>query len=392
MAEPRQNAPRARSRRWFWWLGSAVLAIVLAVGVYLWVTADRVSTDDAQVEADVTPIGARVPGQVLKTLVRDNQTVREAEVLVELDPADYRARMEQADAMLSTAQAQAKAADAQVALANATATGGYSAARAQVAGSADEVATARAGINQAEAGVDSARARARESGLAYARTRKLFEDRAIAEAELDRARATHDVAQAAVEQAESQLKASRETLRAAESRVAQAQGRFRQSQPVEAQVDVARANAELGHARVKAAEAELTLSRLELSYTRIAAPAAGTVSRLNVHPGQILQAGQPVAEFVPIQTYVVANFKETDAGRIRPGQRAKIAVDAYPGRSFPGRVESLSAGTGARFALLPPDNATGNFVKVVQRVPVRIAWNPPSNLGLQAGLSVKATI
>jgi membrane fusion protein (multidrug efflux system) len=202
----------------------------------------------------------------------------------------------------------------------------------------------------------------------------------------------NDVAEAAVEQAQSAVKAARETLRATESRVAQARGRFHQSTPVEAQIRVARANVELGRARENAAEAQLRLSRLELSYTRVVAPASGTISRLTVHPGQIVQAGQPVAEFVPRETYVVANFKETDAGRIRPGQRAKVAIDAYPGRALVGTVESLSAGTGARFALLPPDNATGNFVKVVQRVPARIAWNPPPDLELHAGLSVEVTV
>ncbi len=391
---PTEAAVKAkpRARRWIWLLGLAVLAVGLAIGVYLLLTAGRVSTDDAQVDADVTPLGARVSGQVARTLVSDYQVVQLGQVLIELDATDYRQRVEQAEAELASAQAQAETAEVQIALVGATATGGYSAARAQVTGSADDVGAARAGVALAEAGLESARAHARETALTWARTQKLYDDHAVAQAALDQARATNDVAQAAVEQAQSQVRSAREMLHGAESRVAQARGRLEQSAPVEAQIRAARANAELGRARVKAAEAALQLRRLEHSYTRITAPASGTISRLGVHRGQIVQAGQAVAEFVPEQTYVVANFKESDAGRIRPGQRAKIAIDAYPGRRFSGAVESLSAGTGARFALLPPDNATGNFVKVVQRVPVRIRWNPPPDVRVQAGLSVIATV
>jgi membrane fusion protein (multidrug efflux system) len=144
---------------------------------------------------------------------------------------------------------------------------------------------------------------------------------------------------------------------------------------------------------VKSAQAALDLARLQLSYTTLRAPAGGAVSRLAARQGQIVAAGQTLAQLVPDRTYVVANFKETQTGAIRPGEKVDVELDAYPGRIIAGRVESVSGGTGARFALLPPDNASGNFVKVVERVPVRIAWtSPPADLPLRAGLSASVTV
>src|SRR5450432_22275 len=146
-------------------------------------------------------------------------------------------------------------------------------------------------------------------------------------------------------------------------------------------------------ARFEGAEASLGLARLQLSYTKITAPADGIASKLSVHPGQFVSSGQPIVELVPVATYVIANFKETQVGQMQPGQSAKISIDAYPHREFEGRVESISGGTGSSFSLLPADNASGNFVKVVQRVPVRIAWvNLPPDVSLRAGLSVDATV
>ncbi len=154
------------------------------------------------------------------------------------------------------------------------------------------------------------------------------------------------------------------------------------------------AQEKLSHARVKAAEAALGLARLQLSYTKIWAPEDGVISKLAVREGQLVAAGQPVAELVPVESYVVANFKETQVGTMRAGQPAEVQIDAFPGRTFEGKVESLSGGTGARFALIPPDNASGNFVKVVERVPVRVAWSKPlpADVRLRAGLSAYVTV
>ena len=166
-----------------------------------------------------------------------------------------------------------------------------------------------------------------------------------------------------------------------------------QSAPVAPQIAAARANADLANARVRSSEAALALAKLQLSYTKITAPNDGFASKLTVHEGQLVSVGQPLIELVPNATYLIANFKETQVGRMHVGQPVEIAVDAFPGRKLEGKVESLSGGTGASFSLLPADNATGNFVKVVQRVPVRVAWvNVPNDIDLRAGLSADVTV
>jgi membrane fusion protein (multidrug efflux system) len=184
-----------------------------------------------------------------------------------------------------------------------------------------------------------------------------------------------------------------EARRTAQTRVSEAQGRVEQSAPVDAQLAAARANADLAHARVVSAEATLDEARLQLEHTRIVAPSDGTLSKLAAREGQLVQLGQQLVAVVPTATYVTANFKETQVGEMRRGQRAVIEIDAFPGRKLEGTVESTSPGTGARFSLLPPDNASGNFVKVVQRVPVKIAWsNLPSDVHVAAGMSCDVTV
>ena len=170
-------------------------------------------------------------------------------------------------------------------------------------------------------------------------------------------------------------------------------GKVQQSSPVAAQIAAAQASARLAHAKVLSAQAALELARLQLSYTKITAQDDGAVSRLTVHDGQLVQTGQPMMALVPEQSYLVANFKETQIGDMKPGQQVDIDIDAFPGRKLHGKLESLSGGTGSRFSLLPPDNASGNFVKVVQRVPIRISWvDPPGDLPLRAGLSADVTV
>jgi len=188
------------------------------------------------------------------------------------------------------------------------------------------------------------------------------------------------------------LTAAENQKQAAEANIKQAQGKFEQSATVAAQVNSAQAQAQLAHAKVQTAQAALQAAQLSLSYTKIVAPADGLASKLSVHPGSYVIVGQPVVQLVPRTTYVIANFKETQLKAMRPGQRAVIKVDALGGRKFEGRLESLSGGTGATFSLLPPDNASGNFVKVVQRVPVRIAWNGPPADVVPAGSSAEVTV
>jgi len=387
-------APARRSRAKPYLVLAGVLA--LAAGVYAlfaWMTRGRENTDDAQVEADVVTVSSRVAGSVLKVHVADNQLVRKGDLLVEIDPADLSAQKKQAEAELAAARAQADGADAQVRIVEATSRGGLSAARAQLSGSTQSVEGAGAQIEVAKAALARARAEAGRAETDFARAQTLRKDQAISQAELDTATTNAESARAAVALAQAQLAAATDMKRTAQTQIAEAQGRVEQSAPVDALLAVARANAQLAHARAEAAEAALALARSQLSYARVEAPTDGVLSRLAVRDGQLVQTGQQVVVVVPDRTYVLANFKETQVGPMRSGQKVDISVDAYPGRTFEGRVESTSPGTGARFSMLPPDNASGNFVKVVQRVPVKIAWvNVPPDVRLAAGMSADVTV
>jgi membrane fusion protein (multidrug efflux system) len=384
---------KGRGRRPFMILGVIAAIAVSAFGGYTLLTAGREATDDAQVEADTVPVSARVGGLVARVSIHDNQPVKRGDLLVELDGADARARVQQAEAELATAQAQASAAGAQVTIVEATSKGGLTSARAVLSGSNAGVGSASAQIAAARAAGARADADVRKAEIDLNRARMLRKAEAVSQERLDSAQLAYEAAKAAKAEAEAQVALAEDARRGAQSRVFEARGRLNQSTPVAPQIEAARAGAALAAARVRSAEAALTLARLQLDYTRSVAPADGFASKLAVHEGQLVAAGQPLVEVVPAQSYIVANFKETQIGRMRIGQAAKIDVDAFPGRELVGRVDSLAAGTGASFSLLPPDNSTGNFVKVVQRVPVRITLvNPPAELALRTGLSANVTV
>jgi membrane fusion protein (multidrug efflux system) len=392
-AETKAVAKSTRARRPFAILAVVLLAVVGAIGGYLVLTAGEQNTDDAQVSADLVPIAARVAGPVVEVAIQDNQLVKKGDLIARIDDADYQAKVKQAEAELGSAKALAAAADAQVDIVGATSKGSLSSAKAAYSGSSVGVASADAQLAAAKAQRARAEADARKADSDLKRTKELREANAAPQEKLDNAQAAYDSAQASLAQAAAQLAVIDELKHAAQARVTEAAGRVTQSAPIDAQIAAARANADLSRARVEGAEAALGLARLQLSYTKITAPADGIASKLSVHPGQFMSVGQPVVELVPTTTYVIANFKETQVGQMRPGQSARISIDAFPHREFDGRVESLSGGTGSSFSLLPADNASGNFVKVVQRVPVRIAWvNLPPDVTLRAGLSVDATV
>jgi membrane fusion protein, multidrug efflux system len=385
-AKPRRSRPYV--------IVATVAALALAgYGGYSWLARGRERTDDAQVDADVVMVSARVAGVVRAVRVGDNQTVKKGDVLVELDPADLAARVDQAKAQLAAARAQAQVADAQVRIVEATSHGGLSAAKAQLSGTTMSVAGTVSQIAVSKAALEKVQSDAAKADIDLARDEALRKDEAIPQAQLDTARATAQSLHAAVLQAQAQLAASEDAHHTAQAQIAEAQGRVEQSAPVDALVASARASSDLAQANVAAAQASLELANLELSYTRVVAPSDGRLSRLAVREGQQVLAGQAVVTLVPDATYVVANFKETQVGNMRPGQRAEISIDALPGHTFEGRVQSMAPGTGARFSMLPPDNASGNFVKVVQRVPVKIEWSDRDHdAALAAGLSVDVTV
>jgi membrane fusion protein (multidrug efflux system) len=380
-------------RRPFVVLAMVIGTVLIGVAAYLIATAGQEDTDDAQITSDVVPVATRVAGQIVTVRIDENQVVKKGELLAEIDDADYAARVRQAEAELASAEAQAKSADAQVQVVRASSRGGFASAQAAVSGSSVGVSSASAQVAAANAAVARAEADFHKTQIDLDRAKQLRAAHAIPQDRLDAAQIAYDGSQAALAQARAQLAFAQDARRSAETRVSEARGRLSQSAPVEPQIAVAEANAALAHARAQSTQAALDLARLQLSYTKILAPVDGWASKLVAHAGQLSAVGQPVVSIVPTATYVVANFKETQVGHMKPGQRAVITVDAYPGRKLEGRVESFSGGTGATFSLIPSDNATGNFVKLVQRIPVRIAWvNPPKNLDLRAGYSVDVTV
>ncbi|HUQ01661.1 MAG TPA: HlyD family secretion protein [Kofleriaceae bacterium] len=388
-----QAVRRRRARRAFIVLGALS---VLAIGAYLfygWWTRGEVSTDNAQVDADVVPVAPRVAGVVASVSVVDHQHVAAGDVLMSLDPTDLELEVRKATADLEAATAQAAASDAQVEVVRAASQGGHSTARAGVDESNAAVRTATAQVDAARAAVARAESDEQRKARDLADDEKLAATGAITATQLEATRTAHQAAVATLDQAKAQAAAAREQRGLAQARVGEARGKLEQTGPVDAQIRAATAAAELAHARADAAQVALDLARQSLGYTRIVAPIAGTVSRLGVHAGQTVQLGQPVVIVVPAETYVVANLKETEIARVHTGQKVDIELDAYPDRTFHGRIAAISAATGARFSLLPPDNATGNFVKVVQRVPVKIAWTElPASIELRPGMSADVVI
>jgi membrane fusion protein (multidrug efflux system) len=381
-----------KAKRMYLIVGGAVVLLLIVYGIYAFLSSGKETTDDAQVAADVVPVSARVAGQVLSIGIVENQPVHRGDLIAQLDPQDAEVKMAQAQGDLATAQAQAADADARVSVTQAMAQGALEAARGGVKSSQEAVGTSNAQIQQAGAAVKRAEANAQKARLDFQRAEELGGKGDISRAQVDAARAAHEAADADLAQSHAALTAANNAQQAAQANVTSAQGRLTQSTPVAAQIQGAQAQARLAHARVATAQAALQAAQLSLSYTKITAPADGIASRLGVRVGSWLTAGQAIVQIVPRTTYVLANFKETQLQQMKPGQRATVRIDITGRREFEGKVESLSGGTGATFSLLPPDNASGNFVKVVQRVPVRVSWQGPPADQAPVGSSAEVTV
>jgi len=386
-----------------------VVLLALAGGAYAaWLHyRDRVSSDDAEVDGHITAIAPQVAGNVLEVLVEDNQEVKTGQTLVRIDPRDFEARVNIARAELSRSESQLKAARTVVPWTDETTQSGAAAASAQLADASAELERARLAFEQAS-GADLAFAEA------HVRTKQATNDRAQADmvrmkpladkAEISRLQYDSYVAAAGV--AENELQEAREklgsaqkeasirkaALDAAQSRVGQAKAGVDDSLANRKQVDIRSADAGTAAAAVEQARANLAAAALQLGYATIASPIDGVVTRKSVEAGQIVAPGQGLMTVIPLHgAWVTANFKETQLADVRPGQRAEIHVDMY-GRSVEGRVDSIAGSTGSRMSLLPPENATGNFVKVVQRIPVKILVPESGGLILRPGMNVDATI
>jgi membrane fusion protein (multidrug efflux system) len=314
-----------------------IVGVIVAIGLvasyfYSGYRKTHVSTDDAFIDGDIYTVASKVNGTVKTVLVSSNQAVKKGDLLVEIDPADYHVRLHEASATVGTE-------------------------RAKLSESGTKIAAAKANL-------ELQRANLKLAELEKTRSENLFRKEAIPRDRYDRAQTGYEVAAA-------QVKAAEEQLRTTESqKLTQA-------------------------STIKQKEASAALAELNVGYTRLYAPADGYVTKKNVEPGNQIQPGQPLMAIVSLDgLYVIANYKETELENIRPGQEVKIKVDAYPGKSFKGRVNSIMAGTGVSFSLFPAENATGNYVKVVQRIPVKIVFDQGTDKDhvLRIGMSVEPTV
>jgi membrane fusion protein (multidrug efflux system) len=391
------------------WIALATVAIVAIVLLVRWHYSGRQSTDDAQIDGHITQVAARVGGTVQALHVKENQFVEAGTVLAELDPRDYQVAVDRAKAELADAQANAMAATTGVPISEVTtasgvrtATGSVEEAQAGIGMAEQQVAAARAQLTSAQARLREREATAVKTARDVERLKGLVAKEEVAQQQYDAAVAAADSARAATDAARSDVIAAEAAIAGAEQRARQARGSatqaqaaLQEAQTAPQQLQVTKARAAVAEAQVRKAAASFAQAQLNLERTRIVAPAAGIISRKSVEVGQVIQPGQPILALVSLgDVWVTANFKETQLKNMRAGQAATVEVDALGGREFKGHIDSIAAATGAKFSLLPPENATGNYVKVVQRIPVKIVLEQgqdPDHL-LRPGMSVAPTV
>ncbi len=407
-------------------VGAAVVVVagILYGGWAWWQSRSQVTTDDAYVEGSVAVVSSKVMGNVVELLVQDNQQVKTGQVLLRLDPRDFRAKRDQAAAAVAVAEAALLAARSELPMTRGVteaqtdeAKGALEGARAAEAASQSAVHEAqavleakRAAAAAAAADATGAKANAVQAVREMERQRKLVQsglvalrDFEVAETAEGAARAVQEAterrktqAEREVQQAEASLASKTQGVLQAKQRVVELRGTLAKTVSQRGQVPMKEADVVRAEAALAQARADLNFAELQLQYTEVRALVDGVVSRRTVELGQVAQMGQPLLAIVPLhEVWVLANFKETQLARIRPGMSAKVWVDTFSDRVFRGKVDSLSAGTGARFSLLPPENATGNWVKVVQRLPVKIRLDPGQFSNphtLRAGMSAVVTV
>ena len=416
--EAAPQAPQAppastSARQWFRNLSpftkGACVAVLILLAVAWYIFAGRVSTDDAQVDCHITAVAPQVPGYVVQLLINDNTPVKQGDLLVQIDARPYEAEVEQAKANLDFAEAQANSAKLQITLTRETTTHNTGGATAQKESDAADYAssqvqleqTATANLQVAEANVAARKATNDRAQSDLARYTPLLTTDDVSKYQFDAVDATARVAKSDLLAAEQQLSAAQQAVQIAKANTRTSQARLSRSQALllqtkaqERQVPIAEATYKSALAAVERAKAALQQAELNLAYTHIIAPITGQVTQRSVDLGQYVSPGQLLFTLVPLdQVYVTANFKETQMANVAPGQRVRIHVDTYS-QEFEGVVDSIAGASGSRQALLPPQNATGNFIKVVQRIPVKILVKPNKNpnLVLRPGMNVEATI
>jgi membrane fusion protein (multidrug efflux system) len=395
--------PRIR----FLLFGGGLVLLVLLISLFLYYR-NRESTDDAQVDGHITQISSKVYGRVGEVLVNDNQQVKAGQVLVKLDPRDLQAAADQAGAQLALAETDAQSAGVDVPRTQLNTQSGTSNADAQLAGAQADLMRAQSTYDQAQtsdlawaqANIEKSKANAQLGQADLERYRPLMEKGEISKQQFDAAQANADATASALKadqeklaQARRGVEIAKAQLDSAKARVDQAKAGIVSAKADTKQVVMRQADSQGKIAKVQQARAALEAAQLNVEYTTLVAPVDGVVTHKQVEVGQIVQQGQGLMVIVPLQdVWVTANFKETQLRAMKPGQKVEVKVDTY-GKTFSGHVDSIAGATGAVLSLLPPENATGNYVKVVQRVPVKIVLDPipPDKAILRPGMNVVAT-
>ena len=371
-----------------------VLLVTLLTGVisgwfYLRYVSTHISTDDAFVEGEIYTVAPRVSGTVLRVYVKDNQYVRKGQLLIQIDPEVYEKALREAEASLRAEQSKYK----ELKEALRVQRQGVRAAEAALQEVIRQTEVLEAAKVAAEASAEAAEAELIKAEADYLRADNLYKKEVIPKDRFERAEVVYKTAMANLKAKRAELKKAEQALLAHEATIKKAEAAL---QTEKDRLNRLRAALKAQAGRVSAREAVVERARLLLSYTQITAPSDGYVTKKSVDAGELVREGQPLMAIVPLEgVYVVANYKETKVRKIRPGMKVKIKVDAYPDMVLWGGVESIMAGTGAVFSLFPPENATGNYVKVVQRIPVKIVLDrgqlDPDH-PLRLGMSVVPTV
>jgi membrane fusion protein (multidrug efflux system) len=373
--------------------------LLIAAAAFWWQSRKFEDTDDAEVDGHIDPISARVSGHVVKVNVEEGQFVHAGAVLVEIDPSDYQVAVDRARADYMDAAASADAARLGVPISQVGSSSQIHSAQADVLNAEAGVTAATRQVEEVDARLVEAEANARTANLDQARYQQLIGKKEISQQQFDQSVSAATSANAAVTAARASIRSSQELVKQAKARQEQAQAALANARISPKQVSATQAQARAGDANAAKLHASLEQAELNLSYTRIVAPADGVIGTRNAQIGQNVQPGQEMLSIVPLKdVWVTADFKETQLEHMRAGQHVEIEVDALGGQKLPGTVTSIGGATGSKYSLLPPENATGNYVKVVQRVPVRIDFDDRQNSNfnqdgrLRPGLSVDPTV
>jgi membrane fusion protein, multidrug efflux system len=378
-----------------------ILALLAALLVIAYLVRNALlyeDTDDAQVDGHVMPLSARINGQVMKVNFVEGQLVHEGDLLAVIDPADFKIAVLQAEAVLADAKASATSSRWNVPITSVTSQSNLDSAQTEVVNAEAALRAAEHNHESTKASLTQSEANAAKSDADLERAKQLVAKEDISRQQFDQAVASATANRAAVASADAAVKGAEQAVRQAEGKLLQAKADLRSAQTAPQQVSLIRAHADAADAQVEQRQAQLAQAQLNFSYTIIRSPVTGIIGKKSVEVGQNVSIGQEMLELVPLDDiWVTANFKETQLGHMRPGQSVRIKVDAY-GRAWKGRVTNLGGGTGSVFSLLPPENATGNYVKVVQRLPIRIDFDrvPGQTFNaeglLKPGLSVEPDV